>query len=455
MQIPRQIFKMYDIRGLVGEEITPELALAIGRGFAALLRKEKPSGELKVAVGRDMRQTSLGYQTQVMQGLIESGVKVFDIGLVSTPAFYFGVGETSADGGIMVSASHNPAAYNGFKMTREQAIPISGETGITELADIIETESYISSDTIGTIEVIENIPEKAVEAEMAFAGEAPIGQLKIVADSGNGMGAQYLDILFNRLGLDFEKIFWELDGSFPNHEADPLKEENVVVIKYKVVEQGADLGIATDGDGDRIFFIDNLGQVVPQAIVRGILAEQILKKFPAAAIGYDIRPGRITKDLILAAGGKPFVTRVGHSLIKEKMREMNAVYGGESSGHFFYKFERGTYEGPIVAVLHFLHALHASGKSCAEFVEPYKIYVHSGELNFTVDDKVAAMQRIKDHFQDGELNELDGISITYPNFWFNVRPSNTEPILRFALEAVDEDTMEQKRSEITQLIQGE
>lgn len=453
MKIPRHIFKAYDVRGLAEEEITPTLAHAIGRAFTTLLQKENDHRPLTIAVGRDMRETSISYQDALVRGIIESGANVLDIGLVSTPAFYFGVGETRADGGVMISASHNPAEYNGFKMTRNNAIPVSGETGILEIADIIESESYAVSETCGEVKVIEGIPQKAVLMEMTFAGDASAGSPKIIADSANGMGAQYLDLMFEKLGFSIEKMFWELDGTFPNHEADPLKEENLAALCARVKETGFDLGIATDGDGDRIFFVDNTGSIVPQAIIRGILSQAMLKKFPGSTICYDIRPGKITKDMILESGGVPIQTRVGHSLIKEKMREVNAVYGGESSGHFFYKFENGTYEGPVTAAMQVLAAIFESQKSFAEFVAPFKKYIHSGEINFKVDDKIGAMERIKAHFNDGKLDEMDGISIEYPDFWFNVRPSNTEPILRFALEAVNQETMEKRRDEVKELIE--
>lgn len=452
INVPKHIFKAYDIRGLIDSEVTPELAYQIGRAFVTLRGRELPDRQLRIVVGEDMRPSSPGLAKELMRGLVDGGANVVHVGLVSTPAFYFSINFAGADGGVMVSASHNPAAFNGFKLVRDSAIPVSGDTGIMELAQIIESENYDLGERVGTIEELSGVPARAALAEIEFVGVAPIKKFKIVADSANGMGAQYLDELFKATDLEVTKMFWDLDGTFPNHEADPFKEENCEAIKNKVIELGADLGITTDGDGDRIFFVDGHGEVVEPAILRGVLARVNLRRHPGAKICYDIRPGKITEDLIREAGGVPVVTRVGHSLIKEKMRESGAVFAGESSGHFFYQFANGYFEGPVAVTLQFLQELTASGQSCSDFVKPFRRYVHSGEINFKVADKEKMIALIKDKFNEGELLELDGISITYPNFWFNVRPSNTESLLRLNLEAVDRATMEAKRDEIIALL---
>ncbi len=445
---------MYDIRGLVDSEITDDLAEKVGRAYAKMRQSElSPGKPMTVAVGRDMRESSIRYQKQVMRGLVLAGVRVLDIGLVSTPAFYFGVGHTGADGGIMVSASHNPAAYNGFKITREMAIPVSGDSGIMEIRDMVDAGAFDDAEQAGSIEIVEDIPKLAVEAELNYAGKGDIKRFKIVADTANGMGAQYLDEMFEHVDAEVVRMYWDFDGSFPNHEADPLKPENIVDLQKRVVEEGADLGIAVDGDGDRIFYVDEKGNLVNPAIVRGLLGQIALRVFPGATICRDIRPGKITTDMILESGGVPSITRVGHSLIKEQMREVDAVFGGESSGHFFYRFNTGVYEGPVVATVQILHEITALGKKVSEIVEPLDRYVHSGEINFVVEDKDATVQKIKDAFADGELSELDGITIAYEDFWFNVRGSNTEPKLRLNLEAVDQATMEAKRDEIIALIE--
>lgn len=454
MDIPRHIFKAYDIRGIIDKEVTPELAEMVGKALATLLSQEV-SGDLTVAVGRDMRESSLELQEHLMKGLVDSGVDVKDIGLVSAPAFYFGVGHTGASGGVMVSASHNPAEYNGFKLTRANAVPVSGDTGIQTIADIIERGEFVSSDKKGAVEKVGDIPARTVKQELNFAGEHPIKPFKIVADSANGMGAQYLDELFNHINVEAVRMYWEFDGSFPNHEADPLKEENLSDLAQRVKEENADVGVATDGDGDRLFFVDDKGAIVLSHVLRGLLAQIVLRDYPGATIAYDIRPGKITVDMIEEAGGKPVVTRVGHSLIKDKMLEVDAVFGGESSGHFFFKFPNGTYEGPVVVCMMLLQEMTRQDKPLSEIVEPFsKRYAHSGEINFAVADKAAAISALKEKYADGEFIEIDGVTITFDNYWFNVRASNTENKLRLNLEAIDRATMEKKRDEIAEFLQS-
>jgi phosphomannomutase len=477
MSFPRHIFKKYDIRGLVDTEITDELAEKIGMAFADFRSGELGWRPFVCVVGRDMRESSAHLQSALMRGLILRGVSVLDIGLVSTPAFYFSVGNLKADAGVMVSASHNPSAYNGFKLTREMASPISGETGIEEIAEMVLLSSRASasavpadrqesmdlsarpalrSDSIEMTQKVEGIPHTAVRAEFAHAGFHPIKRFKIVADTANGMGAQYLDELFKLIDADVTRLYWEFDGSFPNHEADPFKEENTVVLQAEVKKVGADIGIATDGDGDRIFFVDEKGERVAPAVIRGLLAQIVLRDHPGATICYDIRPGKITQDMILEAGGIPSVTRVGHSLIKEQMRQVGAPFGGESSGHFFYTFPTGVYEGPVTVATQILQEITRKKKSFSEIVYPLQSrYANSGEINFTVVNKEAVISKLKEQYKDGQIDELDGISIAYPDFWFNVRGSNTEPKLRLNLEAVHKKMMEEKRDEITSVILSE
>ncbi|MFA4845049.1 MAG: phosphomannomutase/phosphoglucomutase [Patescibacteria group bacterium] len=451
---PRHIFKQYDIRGLIDTEITPDLAEGIGRAFVRFLKNELPSREnMIIVVGRDMRDSSPVYQDRLMKGLTESGATVLDIGLVSTPAFYFGVGHLKAHGGIMVSASHNPAQYNGFKLTRAQAVPISGDSGILEIAKMVEENLAVAPDfSPGVIQRVDGIPALSVQAEFVHAGNHPVKKMNIVCDSANGMGAQYLDELFTMIDANVTRMYWGFDGGFPNHEADPFKMENTAALREKVVELGADLGIATDGDGDRIFFVDNKGRLVTPAVLRGLIAQIILRGSPGATICYDIRPGKITRDMIVEAGGKPSVTRVGHSFIKEQMRSVGAVFGGESSGHFFYAFPTGMYEGPVTVATQLLQEITRRNQSLSDIVEPLERYVHSGEINFIVEDKEGMMSRLTEKYAEGELVTLDGITITYPDFWFNVRASNTEPKLRLNLEAINQETMERHRDDIVAFI---
>ena len=444
---------MYDIRGLVDTEITDDLAEKIGEAYAYMRQKELGDGvPMTIVVGRDMRESSIAYQKRLIQGLVSLGAKVIDVGLVSTPAFYFAVGHLKADGGIVVSASHNPAEYNGFKLTREMAIPVSGDSGIQTIADMIESGVDREGVVAGSVETVEGIPALAAQAEFDHVTKDPIKKMKIVADTANGMGAQFLDEFFKMIDADVTRMYWEFDGTFPNHEADPFKPKNTEALRKKVIELGADVGITTDGDGDRIFFVDNKGNLVDPAILRGLLSQIELRQHPGATICYDIRPGRITRDMIVEAGGKPSVTRVGHSLIKEQMRAEGAVFGGESSGHFYYQFPTGSYEGPVTVAAQILQEITRRGESLSEIVEPLERYSHSGEINFKVEDKNEMMGKLKAKYADGKLSEIDGITIEYENVWFNVRASNTEPKLRLNLEAVDKATMEAKRDEIVAFI---
>lgn len=455
MKVPRQVFKSYDIRGLVSQELTVDFAYALGRALVTLLSKETKKPRPTVVVGRDMRPSSVEYETALVRGLVEGGATVQRIGLVSTPAFYFGVSHLRAHGGVMVSASHNPAAYNGFKMVRRGAEAMSGTTGIQELADLMEKEEFVTAEKPGSVEEIFGIADLHVSSEIAFARVGEIPAYSIVADSANGMGAQYLDTLFGEYdNWTIERMYWELDGSFPNHEADPFKAENTADLCARVVSSKADLGVATDGDGDRIFFIDDKGEVVEPAIIRGLVARAILRRYPGATIGYDVRPGKITEDLILEGGGKPLVTQVGHALIKAEMRKTGAIFAGESSGHFYMAMPEGVYEAPVATMLIVLGEMVREHKKLSELIAPLKKYSHSGEINFHVDDKEGAIARVKARYADGKISELDGVSIDYPDFWLNIRMSNTEPLLRLNLEAKDRATMEKVRDEITGIIGG-
>jgi phosphomannomutase len=280
-----------------------------------------------------------------------------------------------------------------------------------------------------------------------------IRKLKIVADPANAMGAEYLEKLFADLTrVELIKMNFVLDGTFPAHQADPFQDENIADLKKRVLAEKADLGIATDGDGDRIFFIDNEGEVLEPAILRGIMAKLFLRDNPGATICYDIRPGKITEDMILENGGVPSVTRVGHSLIKMQMIETGAVFGGESSGHFFVKFPHGIYEAPMLVTLKLLLELSETGETLADYARPLKKYFHSGEINFKVADKESALKRLREKYADAELNELDGLSFTFPDYWFNVRASNTESLLRLNVEARNKEIMEQKTKEVSDLI---
>lgn len=456
MAVDPSIFKAYDIRGIYPEQINEDIAYSIGRAYATLIQKENKGKKLKIVVARDMRVSSPQIHKALISGLTDQGVDVVDIGLASTPTFYFGVANYNYDGGIQVSASHNPKEYNGFKLVRRNAVPVSGDTGIHDVRVLVEKNEFKDATEKGKVTKKEDVLDEQLQHDLKYADINKIKPFKVVADTANGMGAQYLDALFSKLPCNLIRMYFELDGTFPNHQADPLKDENTKDIRKKIVEEKADLGIAIDGDGDRIFFIDEKGEVVPPQILRGILAKIFLREKPGSTICYDVRPGRITKDMIIENGGKPVKTRVGHSLIKEKMIEIDAYFAGESSGHFFLRIKSGSYEVPMIITLKLLQELSESGKTFSGLIKPYKRYFHSGEINSEVEDKEGKMKELAEIFKDAkEINHLDGVTIEYEDFWFNVRPSNTEPLLRLNLEAKTQEKMEEMKQKIINIIGSE
>jgi len=456
MEINPSIFKAYDIRGVYGTELTEEIAYRLGKAYIELRREDglSPSQRMRIVVGQDMRLSSPQLKESLIKGLTEAGADVIDIGLSSTPTFYFAVANYNYDGGIIVSASHNPGEYNGFKITRTKAIPVSGETGMMTLRDKVLANNFTPSTRVGQVSKKDSVLADQIAHDLQFGKLANIKPLKIAIDTANSMGAQYLEELFKHLPCELIKMNWEFDGTFPAHEADPLKEENLEDLKKKVIETQADFGITTDGDGDRIFFVDNEGQTIDQSIIRGILSMIFLKEKPGSKICYDIRPGKITQDLIEENGGVPIVTRVGHSLIKEQTLKEGAYFAGESSGHFFLNMPIGCFEVPVIVILKLLGYFSQSGQTVAETVKPFKRYFHSGEINSVVNDKEEVINNLLAKYPNGKINRLDGITIEYPDFWFNVRGSNTEPKLRLNLEARTKETMEIRRDEVLEIIRS-
>ncbi len=453
MHVPAHIFKAYDIRGLHTTELTEELVYSIARAFAVFLQREKQKKDLRLVMCRDMRPSSIPLSEAVKRGLMDAGIQVVDIGLASTPTFYFGVSYYGYDGGIQVTASHNPAEYNGLKMVRDHAIPISGETGIQTIRTMVEAGD-MGEKGVGTYEEKTGVLEAQIDYAFSFVPEASdMKPLSIVIDTANGMGAPIAEALFAKLPqCTIHKLFFELDGTFPNHEADPFKEENNKTLQEKVRELGADLGITMDGDADRLFFIDNTGKTIEPAIARGIFAKLFLQKHPGGPICYDIRPGRITVDMIEDAGGVPVVTRVGHSLIKEKAREVGAPFAGESSGHFFVSLPHGLYESPDIMILLFLVELSRSGKTVAEYIKPLQKYAHSGEINFTVSDTSEVFHRLREEYGTHLTYDFDGLTFEWNDWWFNIRASNTEPKVRLNLESVSEKITLEKVAEVSRFI---
>ena len=450
-KIDQSIFKAYDIRGKYPSQLDGELSYKLGRGYAAFILKENPKAK-NIVVGSDMRISSPALKKELVKGLNDSGLNVIDIGLSSSPTFYFAVAYYGYDGGIQVSASHNPKEYNGFKIVREKAFPIGKNTGIFEIRDIILKSEFVKSEKKGEVIEKENVLKDLANDQLSGIDISKIKKFKIVADAANSMGALDMEEIFEEINVDLIRVNFKLDGSFPSHEADPLKKENLELLKEKVMENKADFGITADGDGDRYFFVDEKGNDLRQEVLRGIMAQIELAENFGATVAYDIRPGKITKDMIEEMEGKAIITPVGHSLIKEMMIKNNAIFGGESSGHYFYEKPYGTFEMPAILIAKFLKFLSEKNMPFSEAVKPYQKYFHSGEINFKVKSVAEKLKEIEEKYGDGEINKLDGVTVEYSDWWFNVRGSNTEPVVRLNLEAKTKELMEEKTEEVSDFI---
>lgn len=453
MQINPQIFKAYDIRGKYPEELDRETVYNIARAFSQMRQKELNKENVTLVVGHDMRLSSPELYESLKQGVVAQGANVVEIGLVATPTYYFAVSYYGYDGGLLISASHNPKEYNGVKIVRNQATPVGADSGMEELGKLAILGQFDTPSRQGIITEKKGVLQEQIALALKYADLEKIKPMKIVIDTANSMGILYLEELFKHMSqLKIVRLNEKLDGSFPAHQSDPMQDELMGELRQRIVEEKADLGIATDGDGDRIFFFDNRGEKIEPAIMRGIIAKVFLRASPGATICYDIRPGKITEDMVLEAGGKPLLTRVGHSLIKKRMIETSAIFGGESSGHFFLKFPHGVYESPEIATLKFLQELSETNVDVYNYVRPLRKYFHSGEINFKVADKDKILERLKEKFKDAKINPLDGLTFTYDDFWFNVRPSNTESLLRLNLEARTDEIMREKLDLVKKII---
>lgn len=455
MEVNAQIFKAYDIRGIYQQDFDEDLAYKLGKAYVKLRQQELGRESITVVSARDMRLSSESLQASVIKGMVEAGAQVININLASTPTFYFAVAHYGYDGGIQVSASHNPSKYNGFKMVRERALPIGEGNGMEEIKALVIGADLPAASLAGSVTDKAGVIADQVAHDLEHVDLALIKPMTIVIDTANAMGATFFDELFAKLPqIKLIKMNWQLDGTFPAHEADPFKHENMVSLCERVIAEKADLGISTDGDADRIFFTTEDGQAVEAGITRAILCQIFLAEKPGAKIAYDIRPGRITPDTIISHGGTPIITRVGHSLIKAQAIAEGAYFAGESSGHFFLNLPEGCYEVPMIVALKIMSEISKSGQTFSEYIKPYQKYFHSGEINSTVTDPQAKIAEIKTKFADGKQSELDGITVEYDDYWFNVRASNTEPLLRLNLEATTKEKMEEKMDELLQLIRS-
>jgi phosphomannomutase len=453
--VPEQIFKAYDVRGLYGDDIDEDTSEQLGRAFVRVLADlaGKDAGDLRVGLGRDMRLTAPDLSERYKKGMTSEGAHVLDAGQVGTEMLYFLVGSRGLDGGLMCTASHNPKAYTGAKLVREGAIALSGDSGIQDMRRMVES-GMGESPGGGSSEDVDVYGEFHTAA-MKFIDPANVKPMKVVVDGGNGMGGPMVGPLLDQLPLDLVKLYWEPNGEFPDHEPNPMLEENRRFIVDKVRETGADLGIAWDGDADRCFFVDDTGRFVDGDFLTAILAEHLLAKKPGSAILYDVRASRAVPDIVAAAGGTAHANRVGHAFFKTRMRDEGAIFGGEVSGHYYFHDFYNADSGTVPALL-ILEKLSVEGKKMSELLEPLRSkYFISGEINSEVEDGEAKMKELEERFSDGEISHLDGTSVDYPDWHFNVRPSNTEPLLRLTLESlVSEEDMERRRDEVLGVIRG-
>ncbi|PWM70961.1 MAG: phosphomannomutase/phosphoglucomutase [Lentisphaerae bacterium] len=435
------IFKAYDIRGVYPADINADIAEAIGRAYIEF------TGAKKVVVGRDMRPHSQPLFEGLSRGMLAQGADVIDLGLCSTPMSYFANGTLKADGSVMITASHNPGEWNGFKLCRANAVPISGATGIMDIQKIAEAKSWKKCDRPGKLSSYDIAPEYG-KFLRSFAKMDR--KLKVVVDYANAMG------LYEIAGItdlfDIVPLYDTLDGTFPNHEANPLHLATLDAIRAKVKEVGADFGAAFDGDADRCGFIDDRGKIIPMDLFTALIAQDILSNGPATIL-YDLRSSRAVPECIRENGGKAIQSRVGHAFIKAQMRENDAVFAGELSGHYYFK-QNFTAESQGLAMIMLSNLICKKNKPLHELVQPLRKYFSSGEINSTVADVKPILDAIRKKYADGNMYELDGISSEYPNWWFNVRSSNTEPLLRLIVEADTRQLMEEKRDELLKLIRG-
>jgi phosphomannomutase len=446
------IFKAYDIRGIYPEALNEDVARKIGRAYVNYLGL---SGS-RVIVGRDMRLSSDTLEEAFIRGVTETGADVLDIGLVSTDALYFAVGHLEEPGGAMITASHNPKEYNGFKLCREKAIALSGEGGIFQIRDLILSGQLPKAhDYEGSVEEQDITAEYARHCQ-SFINTRGLRCLKIVVDAGNGMAGKMLTPIFEGLPFEYVPMYFEPDGSFPNHPPNPIEPENMVELQERVVAEGADFGAAFDGDADRVFLVNERGQTISGDLLATLVAKNVLEKEPGAAIVYSAVCSKALPELVRREGGRPIRTKAGHSIIKPQMRSNDAAFGGEHSGHFYFRDNYFADSG-IIAMLIVAELVARQDGPLSDLLAPIDPYVRSGEINSKIEDQAATLERIEALYakRDGaKIDHLDGLTVDFGDWWFNLRPSNTEPLLRLNVEASDREIMQRERDELLSLIQS-
>jgi len=441
------IFRAYDVRGVYPFELDEELAYKVGRAFVGFLKVKE------VVVSMDMRTSSESLKKELIRGITDQGADVISVkGLCSTPKHYFAAWFLKAPASIMVTASHNPGKYNGFKFTREKAIAISGDTGIKDIEKLVLSDSFKDPSKKGKV-IVKDVTKDYKKHLLKFMPKK-IKPLKIVIDAGNGTGGRELELVLDDFKeLELVKMYFEPDGTFPNHESNPLLDENTVDIRKRIVKEKADFGIAPDGDADRVFFFDERGKAISGDFITALIGEELLEKNPGKKIIYDLRSSWVTPEVIKEAGGKPIMYRVGHAFIKDKMRKVDAILGGEVSCHFYFKDNFNTDSG-IIASLVMIGIISKKGGTLSSIIKPLRKYFASGEINSSVKDKDGKMKELAALYKDGKVSWMDGVRVDFSDWWFNVRASNTEPLLRLNLEAKSKKLMEEKRDEVLKVIRG-
>jgi phosphomannomutase len=442
-----KVFKAYDVRGIYPDELDEEGAYAIGRAYVEQFEPRR------IAVGRDMRLSSPAMAAATVEGAADGGAHVLDLGMVGTEMVYFAVGHLELDGGIEVTASHNPKEYTGMKIVRRGALPVGGDSGLMEVRDRA-LAGFGESTARGEVSQYDIWPAY-VERVLSFVDVGAIRPLRVVIDAANGMAGVMLPPILERLPILAVPYFFEPDGSFPNHEPNPLLPENREFITAKTKEEGADFGVAFDGDADRCFFVDDTGEFVPGDFVTTLLAESVLEKEPGAKVIYDVRASWAVPETIERAGGVPLINRVGHAFIKHRMRQEGALFGGEVSGHYYFR-EFSQADSGVVPFLLMLELVSRRGRKLSDLLQPLRErYFITGELNTPVPDVAVKLQELKERFgSQGKVSHLDGISVDAEDWHMNVRPSNTEPLLRLNLEARSRELMERKRDEVLDVIRA-
>ncbi len=444
MDFDRSIFKAYDIRGVVPDQLTVEVAYRIGNSLAGYL---KPTS---IAVGRDMRSSSEEMFDALTAGIIDRGVDVVDLGMISTDALYFAVGKFGYDGGVMITASHNPGNYNGFKVCRREAVPLSGSEGFNVVAEDVAADSVEKASNRGSI-ARKDISRDFVSHVLSFIDPTIIKPFSIAIDAGNGMAGLTLPPVFEKLPCKITPLYYEPDGSFPNHMPNPIEAKNLVDLQKAMAAESCDLGVAFDGDADRMFLLDRDGTPLGGDMVTALVADNILARTPDESILYNLICSRAVPELIKRRGGTPVRTRVGHAIIKPLMKKHNAVFGGEHSGHFYFR-DNWFADSGLIALLVCLELLSRSDKKLGEILKEIDPYVRSGEINSRVESIEDKIEAVAGDFADGEADRIDGLTVQYSDWWFNLRPSNTEPLLRLNVEADNRDLLDEKVKKLLEII---